>query len=303
MRPRRGVWLLGIIIGITAVFRYGMTRTSPVNDGVLMLGAKTPAVINITAIARAAATVFALNPETFVDSVANCKMDETCHIFYHHVQKTGGSHLAALFFPVLESQKYNSKEWCCGGRMVDRFLNDIPGYCSRKFGVYEVDGPQFSDIVSACVDLYSQQQQSKQQQAVVITTFREPIQMTISLIHQICNKGFNKIKEEQQAMCKRCLYHADPAFWDHFTKKITTVFEGIEQVVKMDHPNVQVLALDNSMMDTFFDMLEKKLDETFPKAAKPNHEKTSVCNFGMTSKMMKDLSAAELMYKNLTYGV
>jgi hypothetical protein len=80
--------------------------------------------------------------------------------------------------------------------------------------------------------------------------------------------------------------------------------------------------LDNAMIDAFFELLEghellvssagdvsrtisaaaaSTMSQHQP-AARSNSEKTHICNFGMTSSMMKDLRMSQLIYRGLTAG-
>jgi hypothetical protein len=56
-----------------------------------------------------AVTVFEWNLTHFVDTFDECANDEKCHIFYHHVQKMGGTHIATILFPFFG--KYGI-QWC-----------------------------------------------------------------------------------------------------------------------------------------------------------------------------------------------
>lgn len=252
--------------------------------------------------ASAAATtalVFDHDPERFVRLFVGCVVDPSCRVFYHHVQKTGGSFLASRLFPVLDQnhKRYDSKKWCCDQVMMKRFWNATSSYCNRKLGVYEVTGGQFHQVVTTCSS-----KSASGGRAVALITFREPIQRTQSMIHHQCNKNYDRKDPIEQETCRKCHYSANRTYWNQYVIDTTKTYLDIAQMmVQLQSAAVDVLSLDNPNIDRFFSMLEHNLNTTMP-SGRGNGERTGRCSFGMTSPMVKGLGLATAIYKNLTLG-
>lgn len=272
--------------------------------------------------ASTAVTVFERNPTLFVDTFDDCANDENCHIFYHHVQKTGGSHIAAILFPLLENTEYvdtgipatpgigDDIVWCCNEKTMRAFQKNIPGYCSRKLGIYEVLGKDFSQVVQTCMNYYKNEQIAgvtpMQQRAVVLTSFREAVLRTVSAIHQQCNTGWKEKTKEYQEICDRCSYKDDPEFYDWFVNQTVRMYEGIQTAMaeishNVDH--VQLLAIDNPNINTFFTNLWTKRNQTEITLGKHNTENIKRCNFLVPSTVLKKLNYADRMYKDFVQGI
>lgn len=233
--------------------------------------------------------VFAQNTDTFVERFADCIQDEKCHVLYHHVQKTGGSFLASSLYPVLNQLPYISKIWCCGNNFMDRFRVDKQHYCDLKFAVYEVYGGQFEEVVSTCQDHYDE----NNHRALALVTVREPIQRTLSNIHQQCNKGYHKQSPEKQAICKRCSYRQDSAFWDGMVQENNKVYSQLLYNLPVDS-----FVIDSLMISNFLMLLERSIQQKIP-TGKLNQERKDVCDFHMPSDMFKRLIPSQLAYRYL----
>lgn len=304
--------------------------------------------------------IFAHDPDRFSASFLQCAFHSPgCHIHYHHVQKTGGSRLASRLHPVLSDprgEKYESKKWCCGIPMMDRFHENVELYCEKlKFGIYEVLGPQFADVVNTCMDYQSNntntggRKSEENDEIVVLMTIREPIQLTLSQIHHQCNKNFQKKSKEEKIICKQCSFESNPDYFLKYVKQTNNVYEGIASAVpdildqfrkESQYTNSRVapegmrwgrdtqnrtdrgddwielvlgsrkeeshrlMILDQADIDRFFSLLEKHSPPgIMVPEGRGNEEKTHICSFGVTSSMMKALSPALEIYRNLTGGL
>ncbi|KAI2490541.1 hypothetical protein MHU86_24019 [Fragilaria crotonensis] len=249
--------------------------------------------------------MFTSSPPAFVDEVVSCLRSETCHILYHHVQKTGGSSVASRLFPLVEQREYNSNEWCCNEKLLDRFRLHPREYCSRKLSVYEVKAPQYHEIMETCKHLHPSHYY------LSLISVREPIQRTLSMIHHQCNKNFDHKNAIEQSICSNCTYTPESAwFWDQFTTQTNTIYVELLEMVQnetrqrlLHHRPTKLtwLFLDNSMIDPFLELfkLTMQVNLTYGKS---NKENTHVCNFGMTSSMMKDLRRSQMIYASLVGG-
>jgi Sulfotransferase family len=250
-------------------------------------------------------TLFSTSPSEFVTTLLDCMDSDNCHVLYHHIQKTGGSHVASRLFPVFEERSYNSSEWCCNEKfLTERFRQNPQDYCSRKMSIYEIKTDDFAEIHQICHDIYPSRK------FVTLISIREPIQRTLSMIHHQCNKNFDLKNPYEQAMCLKCAYVNDSIpFWDSFVRQTNTLYANLMDV--MQHRNLRLkhlgrkmpiwLILDNLMIDPFFDLIESSLSEKTMKG-RWNKEQTKICNFGMPSIMMKNLLPAQAVYSGLAGG-
>ncbi len=260
--------------------------------------------------------------------------------------------MASRLHPILSNprgEKYESKKWCCGFPMMERFHKNEELYCETlKFGIYEVLGPQFADVVKTCINHQGKNSSAadrKNDEIVVLMTIREPIQLTLSQIHHQCNKNFEKKSEEEKIICKKCSFETNPDYFLTYVKQTNNVYEGIASAVpelldrfnklsqysnfyegsdgseKRNQTNGgdnwiatvlgsraeeshRVMILDQADIDRFFRLLEEHSPPgIMVPEGRGNEEKTHVCSFGVTSSMMKALSPALEIYRNLTGGL
>jgi hypothetical protein len=320
--PRRSTRrpLLLLTVGILVILFFLVTLPSPIGRTI------NSTIRKNAASASSSTLVFSASPSAFLNLFADCLADPTCHLLYHHVQKTGGSNLASRLYPLLNNETYQSKDWCCNQKLVDRFHNATDDFClTKKMSIYEVSALQFQHVLSTCTA------SNKKHRYIALISLREPIQRTLSMIHHQCNKNFEFKNAAEQAICKSCQYNkdSDAWFWDQFTNQTNEIYVDLLQVLQ-DHqppPNndaLSFLLLDNAMIDAFFELMgEHELlvasagddaDRTISASAstsqehqqapapRSNSEKTHICNFGMTSSMMKDLRISQLIYRGLTAG-
>ena len=261
---------------------------------------------------------FYRDPDAFVSAFASCASDEGCRIYYHHVGKTGGTTVETRMFDLFPP-KFEHGTSCCGHTAMDRFQERRDDYCDAKFTSYQVKGGHFRDIVSECMSDRSEGEAGgvdggridgrppERRSSIALVSFREPIQRTLSSIHQTCNKNKSRRREETRAACERCSYdiEEDRAVWDGLIKRTNLLYEGIALVSRMVIGGVQVLTIDTVDVDNFFTRLRSALSPRWEVSTSGvrNTESLSLCNFGMTSDIFRALTPSETIYRNLTLGI
>lgn len=133
--------------------------------------------------------------------------------------------------------------------------------------------------------------------ALVLTTYREPIQMTVSDIHQICNKNLHRRNQQTLQACMNCNYDMDHEYWDALIDRKTEQLRGAHIVSRMQVEHVDVYSMHVSEIDGFLQLLTNSTVQPH------NVEKTLECNFRVPSSMMRRVVAAESIYRNLTLGL
>ena len=262
---------------------------------------------------------FYRDPDAFVSAFASCASNQGCRIYYHHVGKTGGTTVETRMFDLFPPGFKHGTSSCCGDKAMDRFRERTDDYCDAKFTSYQVEGGHFRDIVSECMSDRSEGEDSgagggridgrppERRSAIALTSFREPIQRTLSSIHQTCNKNKSRRREETRAACERCSYdiEEDRAVWDGLIKRTNLLYEGIALVSRMVIGGVQVLTIDTVDVDNFFTRLRSALSPRWEVSTSGvrNTESLSLCNFGMTSDIFRALTPSETIYRNLTLGI
>ena len=69
---------------------------------------------------------FKLNPNRYVNSFYDCALDKKCKIFYHHVAKTGGTHIEQKF------QDLNHQSYARGAmQLLWIDLENVPSYIAN----------------------------------------------------------------------------------------------------------------------------------------------------------------------------
>lgn len=120
-------------------------------------------------------------------------------------------------------------------------------------------------------------------------------------------------KEAQEA-CTECRYDFGTQLWDRLIKNTNEQFKGVAEVAALQNTDLQVLALDTVDISPALDRLRARLKvdarlqgvkgdvPEVPSTQRRNPERTSVCSFAMTSKIIKSLGTAQAIYRNLTSG-
>jgi len=235
--------------------------------------------------------IFGIYPTNFVGGFANCMEDETCHIIYHHVQKSGGTFIASTFYPLLNNKKYNSQFWCCDYKFMNRFRANPEKYCKLKLGVYEVLGDQLKEVVDTCQKVYAEQNHH----AITIATVRDPVQRTVSWIHQQCNKNYDRMKEFQP-VCDRCSYYEDQEMWDSMVERQINHYLQLSYSLPLD-----IYTIEDVMIDQFLAMLATRLNRQLPKGY-ANAETKQVCDFHVPTVLFKKFNNARRVYRELLTG-
>eukprot|EP00977_Amphora_coffeiformis_P003369 scaffold624_cov176-Amphora_coffeaeformis.AAC.1 len=96
---------------------------------------------------------------------------------------------------------------------------------------------------------------------LALASIREPIQRTLSMIHQVCNKNFNGLPSEEKAICKRCSYSGDDkVYWDDHCLKTNQAYANLTYRI----PSADLLIIDSMFLDKFFAMVEAALEQKIP---------------------------------------
>ncbi len=267
------------------------------------------------------------NPILFANLLLRCLGEPKCHVMYHHIPKTAGTFIASSLYPVFEAgRQYISSKWCCFEIIMEKFFNNTEDYCTkRKMGVYEVTGSQYSQVLETCEKQYSK----KGHTFVGLVTTREPVQRTISLIHQQCNGGYETKNSRYQAFCRNCtydMYSPDSVlFWQQFVDDSNIAYQEMEKYIsaRKSRPHMSqattsnnsgvknsaikspILVIDNSMIDDLFNILNvglAKNNHSSIHQGESNTEILSICNFGMTSAMLRLLRPASSIFLDLWSG-
>jgi hypothetical protein len=282
--------LLALTCTTETVVNY--TKTKETTRAELFTDATAQALSNTTTIN------FRLQPEMFVEELTRCFNDKDCRIYYYHFGKSGGTgvleRMEHLYPPRLDS--------CCNGPMMDRFRKDPKLYCSLKFSSYEITSSDFlGRVMPTCYNI------TNQSRSIVLVTFREPLQRTLSYIHQMCNKNFGKRPKRLQEVCQRCSYAKDKDYWTEFLDGANDQYQQLYKVASATTsslPDSTVLAVDLiDLSELYRDLYSATNHKAFSMRTSANPESTSRCNFGFTSEMFRGLRLANDVYRNLTLGI
>ena len=263
-------------------------------------------------------TFFHLDKEPFVQVFADCLKDPGCSIQYLHRGKTGGSFMESQMFTMLGMKRKSS---CCTGRMLKRFRKNPNYYCTAPFASYQVWTNWFRDIIlEECQDVFARKAQNEtktssgaRQKMIVLVTYREPVAHVISAVHQICNKNRDLRTEKILDICRRCNYYEDPNFYMSLTtlpelyKRMLANQPYWSSLIDGDYSIVDGLVIDTADLNSFFGELMKLLPPEFEERLKnrstvSNPEKKGFCDFKVPSQMVKNMSEAFLVYRNISMG-
>jgi hypothetical protein len=128
--------------------------------------------------------------------------------------------------------------------------------------------------------------------------------MTVSHIHQMCNKNADRRSERVAAACARCSYDEYRDVWDGYAEEINHQMEAVHEVAYL-HTNyslpwerTSVFTMEAGDMSAF---LQAWLPDR--RFVPYNPENKSVCDFAMPSTMMKSLRPATNIYRQLVAGI
>jgi hypothetical protein len=234
---------------------------------------------------------FHLYPNKFVKELTDCFDDADCRIYYYHFEKSGGTdvenRMSLIFPPRLQS--------CCGETQMQRFRDAPNEFCKAKFSSYQVGSSDFLDeIVPTCIAKTGAR-------AVVLVSFREPIQRTLSYIHQKCNKHFRVRSDSMKMACRRCSYEQDKVFWDDLVQHANSQYLELLDVASAQISNTTVLSVDSMDLSALYrDLFAASGHATFNMSVRSNPEKTTRCNFGFKSEMSRGLRLSAEVYRNMS---
>jgi hypothetical protein len=308
---RRAIWACAIATAILGLF----LSNPRLNDDKDCLNNALAASAASAASAAAAAAAhaedetqqrlfnFRNDPYHFSEQIISCFRDNDCRIYYLHCGKTGGQdvegRMFSLFPPRLQSFFFRD-----GKNLKSFFLSKVRKYCAAKFTSYEMDANTFLEtVVPTCMEINTKR--TSKSRGVILSTYREPIQRTLSYIHQVCNKNFDRRNKETRAVCKRCSYDLDSDYWDGYAKATNEDYKGLGSVGLSRISNTTVLTIDTNDLKLFYDMTNLVGNHTFFNGLSEhtNQEKVGRCNFGMKSEMIRALRFSSEVYRNLTMGL
>ena len=240
----------------TATFQNSLSATTTTtrkrNDT-----SKDPTTTTTTTSTRATMRTTALHyqwhPVEFVTTFRECMLDPDCHFLYYHVGKTGGTTIERIFFtlfppPFSSSSKVHQS--CCNQALVRRFHAHPGDFCNHaKFSSYQVQPSHYERIVQTCIDLAgtptptttmtsttttNATQPHRRRKFVTFATYREPIALAVSHLHQLCNKNHHKRDATTRLVCQRC--NQDPKFEDTpfwttwFNRTTNTLYQQVHDL-------------------------------------------------------------------------
>ena len=282
---------------------------------------------------------FHLNPEGFINVVADCIFNDGCGLLYHHVAKSGGTTVEGYFFKMFRPKPAGTgMTWGDMKRTTlfkSKFFDDngayVDAYCGQsKFFSLQDYGKEFPSVVKECLD------RTNRTKFVVLSSYREPISRVLSLIHQLCNKHISiKLSEERRKQwddaCNRCDYQdpvvdengkADRQLFDTIGRLTNELFEnlismslslkdglGLEPGGRNSGKTIENLMIDIVDLNNFFDGLRDAIEVhpsntdgsvEIPTFEVKNTESLSRCSLGMKSGLINRIQPAIAGYRNLT---
>jgi len=233
------------------------------------------------------------DPNKFVKKFGDCARDWTCHFYFWHITKTGGTTLQRSFRKLFHQPAVKA---CCNDEVMGRFFENPDFYCRLKFSSYEVFGDQFRSVVETCMKLLPDSR------AIIFFTYREPIARLISNINHLCNKQLWKRKEALLRFCRRCVYAPDTeVFLNHFIEREHNgKYMYIHNLTEMDVRNVEVIFMDTMDINRCFEKLKLDLQPDFNLTLLYNNiEKNTKCDFSVTSAIVRELAPSTMIYRNI----
>ena len=251
------------------------------------------------------------NRDVFIDEFTKCLLDrDYCKVLYWHIQKTGGTYIASQMHPLFNREPYRSKEWCCNNDfMKARFRPHIKELCSKRFGVYEVRSKEYHEVLRTCQDFQNQMlhnssaTSNRHHRYIGFVSIREPIQRSLSAIHQICNVHQSGLRQQVRQTCERCSYDIDDdkPFFEKYVNQTNNFYTGLMDILVSESLSVlgiPIYVVDNQHIRDMFQQLETSIDNDlkkkgsnmtfrFPAGTKNSEAASKLCDFGMTSSLMK----------------
>mmetsp|Transcript_13925 Transcript_13925/g.26693 ORF Transcript_13925/g.26693 Transcript_13925/m.26693 type:complete len:335 (+) Transcript_13925:152-1156(+) len=245
---------------------------------------------------------FMHTPDAFVDTFESCETDTNCKVIFHHVYKTGGTTLEKTMANIWHQPHSNS---CCNEQRMRNFFSNRDYYCGNKFSSHQVNATDFFRAVTAC---YPTEANLSSSRLVLLTTFREPNQMLLSQIHQMCNKNYFRRPQHIIDTCKACDYNNGTEVWDGMIQEVNDQLQGSWQVSRVFLGSLNtsvslpadttILTLESSDITAFFERYKPDL-----KLKQANRERLDVCEFRITSEMARKLRSAQFFYRQLVANI
>ena len=195
--------------------------------------------------------------------------------------------------------------------MKRRFRPNVKEICSTRFGVYEVRAHQFHEVLQTCHDFQNEILNNTtettgndgQHRYIGFVSIREPIQRSVSAIHQACNAFPASLPQLMRQKCERCSYDIDDdkPFFDRHVSDTNKFYSGLVDMLVPDSLSVidiPIYVVDNDHVNDMFQRLETSIDRElseqgsnttfhFPAGEKNTEAAIKLCDFGMKSSMMK----------------
>lgn len=245
---------------------------------------------------------FLRDPDAMVKAFRDCGNDADCHFVFHHAFKTGGTTIESVFESVFQ-QKH--QKTCCNEEILEIFWSKPEYFCHAKFSSWQVHSDEFWGVVESCANMLLKEPSGKNTRWVVLTTFREVIEMTVSHIHQRCNKNLHRRPPKILEACRACDYSNHTDVWDGYVDEINHQVASVYNVAHYLAPNrtlpfdrIKVYTMEPNDIDDFFYQWNPKYH--FPPR---NREELGTCNFRVPSIMMKKLRPAQALYRQLMTGI
>jgi hypothetical protein len=176
-------------------------------------------------------------------------------------------------------------------------------------GVYEVRSHEYQEVLRTCQDFRRNQLRNstsettgRQHRYIGFVSVREPIQRSLSAVHQTCNVHQSSLRPEVRETCERCNYRVDgdKPFFEKYVSQTNNFYTGVKDLVhsNSDGGDIPLYVIDNDDINDMFQQLENAVNRRFKRdrsnmtfhfpPGKKNSEATAkLCDFGMPSSLMK----------------
>jgi len=242
-------------------------------------------------ISKASALNWADDADLFISMISNCIEDGQCHFWYWHMVKTGGTTID-LFFQRQFPNNFTKHNIWTDPRMKT-FHKNAAAFCRAKVFSYQCTGEEMRVAVETCMKL------NPRSRAIVLVSYREPISKFVSLVNQICNKRFEERSEEVQSFCRSCdCRDSDSTQLKNFIENTNKAFLSVSSITQMNLNEVQVLLLDTYELSEF--LKAQNFEQSIKATLKKNRGQTQICDFCVTSDIIKELAPSIGVYTTLT---